>query len=243
MRRDPKDTQKVQGQHAVRALFARRPHDLVRVYVEDGAVKELGDLLRACAERRLPYKVVGADELEAITESKHHEGICVVARRPDPARLEEILARPGPGWLVALAEVGNPHNLGAIFRVAAHFGARAALVGAAPSAAALRTAQGGAEWVDLVKADPLPPALETCRGAGFLVCATSSHEGQSLYAGKLPARAVVLLGAEGEGVPRPLLRHADLTLRIPGTGHVESLNVAAASAVILGELWRQHGRK
>ena len=92
----------------------------------------------------------------------------------------------------------------------------------------------------MIGAPDLGAALETCRANGFLVCASSSHEGRELWGEPLPARAVVLLGSEGEGVPRPLLERADLTLRIPGTGAVESLNVASAASVILAELWRQN---
>ena len=236
-----RDEVKVHGQHACRALFARRPQDIIRVYLVRELVKPFGDLLHACAERRVTYKIVPPEELEALTESKHHEGICVVAAPRRGRPLDELLRAPGPAWLVALAEVGNPHNLGAILRIAAHFGARGALVaGKGVSPAALRTSQGGAEAVEVVPAPDLASALEACRRGGFVVCASSSHEGRDLYAQPLPARAVVLLGSEGEGVPPSLLQKADVTLRIPGTGAVESLNVAAAAAVMLGELWRQH---
>jgi RNA methyltransferase, TrmH family len=235
-----RDEMKIHGQHACRALFTHRPEKIVRVYLVADLVKVFGDLLHACAERRVPYKIVAPQELEALTESTHHEGICVVAMPPRPRPLEELLRAPGPGFLVALAEVGNPHNLGAILRIAAHFGARAALVaGKGISPAAYRTSQGGAEAVEVLGVPDLGPALDTCRKAGFTVCASSSHEGRDLYAQPLPPRAVILLGSEGEGVPPELLRKADVTLNIPGTGAVESLNVAAAASVILGELWRQ----
>jgi TrmH RNA methyltransferase len=214
----------------------------VRVYLVADLVKEFGDLLRACAEKHLPYKIVTPDELEKLTESKHHEGICVVAM-PRPARpLPELLRAPGPALLVAMAEVGNPHNLGAILRIAAHFGARAALLaGKGVSPAAYRTSQGGAEAVEVVPAPDLAAALEVCRKGGYTVCASSSHEGRGLYSQPLPSRAVVLLGSEGEGVPQALLQKADAVLRIPGTGALESLNVASAASVMLAEWWRQHG--
>jgi TrmH RNA methyltransferase len=236
-----RDEMKIHGQHACRALFERRPGSIVRVYLTAELVRPFGDLLRTCADRRLPYKIITAEELEKLTESKHHEGICVVAM-PRPARpLGDLLRRPGPGVVVALAEVGNPHNLGAILRIAAHFGARAVVVaGKGVSPAAYRTSQGGAEAVEVIGTADLPAALQACREQGFVVCATSSHRGRDLYAEPLPARALVLLGSEGEGVPRELLREAEVTLRIPGTGAVESLNVAAAASVILAELWRQN---
>jgi TrmH RNA methyltransferase len=236
-----RDEVKIHGQHACRALFARRPGHIVRVYLVADLVKPFGDLLRTCAEKHLPYKIVTPEELEKLTESKHHEGICVVAVPRAVRPLPELLRAPGPAVLVALAEVGNPHNLGAILRIAAHFGARGAIVaGKGVSPAAYRTSQGGAEAVEVVAAPELAPALDTCRRSGFTVCASSSHEGRDLYAKPLPPRAVVLLGSEGEGVPPALLQKADTILKIPGTGAVESLNVASAASVILAEWWRQN---
>jgi len=235
---------KVYGQHACRAVFTRRAADIVRVYLGRELVKPFGDLLHACAEMRRPYRVVTDAELERITDSRHHEGICLVARpRPTPS-LEDMLRAPGPGFVVALAGVSNPHNAGAILRSAAHFGARAVLLGGGEPRlppAAYRTAQGGAEWVDVVAAPDLGAALAAARQAGFTICATSSRSGTDLYRAELPARAAILLGGEAEGVPPALARQADVTLSIPGTGHVDSLNVAAAAAVLLSELWRRRG--
>ena len=234
---------KVCGRHACRALYERRADRILRVYLTKELVKPFGDLLHACAERRRPYKVVEPEELEKLTESRHHEGICIVAAASAPRPLAEILAAPGPGWLVALAGVENPHNTGAIVRTAAHFGARGVLVEGAFKRlppVVYRTAQGGAEWVDVVAAPALPPALAEARRAGFTICATSSHAGVDLFAASLPPRVVILLGAEDAGLPPELAKAADLALRIPGSDRVESLNVAAATAVVLAEVWRRH---
>ncbi len=235
---------KVHGQHACRALFARRPGDILRVYLLADLVKPFGDLLAACAAARKAYKIVPADELDAVTESTHHEGICVVASPRAEARPEALLVGSEPAVLVALADVGNPHNVGAIVRTAAHFGARAVLLGGLESVrlppAVYRTSQGGVEFVDFAAAPDLGAALAACRRAGFTICASSSHEGRDLFNSSLPKRAVVLLGSEGEGLPKALMEKADLLLKIPGTGNVESLNVAAAAAVLLAELYRQN---
>jgi len=233
---------KVCGRHACRALFERRGDRILRVYLAKELVKPFGDLLRACAERRRPYKIVAPEELERLTESRHHEGICLVVAASPPRPLAEILAAPGPGVVVALAGVENPHNTGAIARTAAHFGARAVVVEGAFKRlppVVYRTAQGGAEWVDVVAAPALGAALAEARRAGYTVCATSSHAGVDLFAARLPMRAVIVLGAEDAGLSPELARDADLTLKIPGSEHVESLNVASAAAVLLAELWRR----
>jgi TrmH RNA methyltransferase len=233
---------KVCGRHAARALFERGADRVLRVYLVDELVRPFGDLLHACAARRRPYKVVEAVELERLTESRHHEGICIVAAPAPPRPLAELLAAPGPAALVALAGVENPHNTGAILRTAAHFGARGVLVERAPKRlppVVYRTAQGAAEWVEVVATADLGAALAEARRAGFTICATSSHGGADLFAAEIPPRAVILLGAEDAGLSPALASAADLTLRIPGSGHVESLNVAASAAVLLGELWRR----
>ena len=243
--RDHGNEIKVCGRHACRALFERRPQQILRVYLTEELLTPFGDLAHDCAERRRPYRVVGADELERITESRHHEGICIIAAPASPPSLTEILRAPGPGWIVALAGVANPHNTGAIVRTAANFGARAVLVeGVARRLppAVYRTAQGGAEWVEVVTVPALAPALGEAKRAGYTVCATSSHGGTDLFAAELPPRTVIVLGAADEGMPPALASAADLTLRIPGSGRVESLNVAAATAVLLGDLWRRHPR-
>ena len=234
---------KVCGRHACRALFARRASQILRVYLTRELTSSFGDLLHACAEMRRPYRVVGADELERITESRHHEGICIVASAPAPRALAEVLDAPGAAWVIALAGVANPHNTGAILRTAAHFGARAVLMeGEAKRLppAAFGTAQGGADWVETLPTAVLAPALALARRAGFTVCATSSQRGDDLFTAAIPTRTVVLFGAEDDGLSPALARAADVTLRIPGSGHVESLNVAAAAAVVLAEIWRRH---
>lgn len=236
---------KIYGRNACRAVFERRADDVLRVYLTEELLAPLGDILRELATRRRPYRVVPEADLEALTESTHHEGICVVARPKSPVTLDQVLAPAGPGFVVVLPDVGNPHNLGAIVRIAAHFGARAVLLAGASarlSSAAYRTAQGGAEWVEVVGVAELGRALATMRRAGFKVCATASQRGRDLFARPLPARAVVVLGAEGTGLPATLLDDADEVLRIPGTGHVESLNVASAASVIAAELWRTHAK-
>jgi len=161
-----------------------------------------------------------------------------VLRESVPALAEwlpELAA--GPQCLLWLDGVGNPHNFGAILRSAAHFGAAAVLQpeqsGLALSGAAARVAEGGAEAVPLVRMGPQGEAIDLLRDAGFALAATVVDGGDDVFAGALPERLVYVMGAEGGGMDRALADACDLHLSIPGTGKVESLNVAAATAVLL----------
>ncbi len=234
----------VHGRNACRALFTRRPEAILRVYVTRERAREFGELLRHCARRRLPYRVVPAEQVEAVSRSRHHEGICVVARPLEPVPVERLGPARGAACVLGLVGVANPHNIGAIFRTAAHFGAVGVLMVGGParlSAATLRTAEGGAEGVPWARPDDPGAALKGLRDRGYAVYATSGREGHGLFQAGFPDRVAFLLGSEGSGLPDRVLREADQVVRIPGTGWVESLNVATAAGVLLAEWWRRHG--
>ena len=234
---------KVYGANACRAVAVRRRDDVLKVFLTEERAQAFGDLLKFCAQHHRPYRIVPDEDLEKLTESRHHEGICIVARTLETPPLEEVLAAPGPALILGLVDVGNPHNVGAILRSAANFGVRAVLVPGDParlSAAASRTAQGGAEWVPMLYEPVLGPALAAARRAGFAVAATVVRGGRNVQRERLPDRLLLLIGSEDEGLPPEIAEQADAALSVPGTGHVDSLNVAAATAVLLGEFWRQH---
>ena len=235
------------GLNAVRAAFARRPDALRKLYLSEARIPALQPLLKWCVANRVGYRVVGEDDLRKLAASSHHEGVVADLLREEPQPLAKWLdALPaGPQCAIWLDGVGNPHNFGAILRSAAHFGVAAILLPSgstlALSGAAARVAEGGAEAVPLVRLDDVATSLTGLRAAGFALAATVVEGGADLFATGLPERLVYVLGAEGEGMDRHLAADCDLQLSIPGTGAVESLNVAAATAVLLAA-WRTAGR-
>lgn len=227
------------GLNAVRATFARRPQALRKLYLSESRIPALQPLLKWCVANRIGYRVVEEDDLRRLAASQHHEGVVADVLREPPLPLSNWLdgLSQGPQLALWLDGVGNPHNLGAILRSAAHFGVAAILVPRhaqlALSGAAARVAEGGAEAVPLVRLGRPENAVAQLRAAGFQLAATVVEGGDDLFAAALPERLVYVLGAEGEGMDRGFAQACDLRLSIPGTGAVESLNVAAAAAVML----------
>lgn len=233
------------GLHACLAVLGRRPEALQRVYHAPWRRAELGPLLSACAARRLPYNEVSNEELERLAKSTHHGGVVAFVEPQPGLDLDALLAAlPREAVLLAADGVGNPHNLGAILRTAAWFGAAALVVPqdkgqAGLSAAAMRVAEGGAEHVPIVEVPDLGAALRRLAAAGVTCLAAEAGGGPSPLAADLPRPLLLLLGNEEEGV-RPALRTAcQGTLSIPGTGAVESLNVSVAAGILLAAAMRQ----
>ncbi|MGH8032624.1 MAG: TrmH family RNA methyltransferase [Luteimonas sp.] len=229
------------GFNAVHAVFARRPDAIRKVYLTQARIHALQPLLKWCVAHRIGYRVVDEADLQKLAASSHHEGVVADVLRRAPLTLTAWLAGLAGGAQCALwlDGVGNPHNLGAILRCAAHFGVSAILLPKdaplALSAAAARVAEGGAEALPFVRLDRDDDAIARLRAAGFTLAATVVRDGDDVFARTLPSRLVYVMGAEGEGMDAALAAACDLRLSIPGSGAVESLNVSAATAVLLAQ--------
>lgn len=243
-----RDELRLYGMNAVQAVFARRPDAIRKVYLTESRIPALKAVLAWCVKHRVGYRVVEEGDLDRLAASTHHEGVVADVLKAEPLPMGEWLnALPANSPVAALwlDGVGNPHNFGAILRSAAHFGVAGILLPRdstlALSGAAARVAEGGAEQVPLVRMGNPENALAQLRGAGFALAATVVRGGDDLFAVDLPQRLVYVMGAEGEGMDARLADACDARLSIPGTGAVESLNVAAATAVFLAQ-WKQRQR-
>lgn len=234
----------VYGENACRATLVNRFDQVVKAFFTNETAPRFGDAMKALAATRKAYKVVSEDELARITQSQHHGGVSLVVKKPEVLSLHDYLlsTHRQRDCVLALENVSNPHNLGAIMRSAAHFGVKAMLLPEPEllfSGAAARTAEGGAESIMPVYSQSFVEGLGRLRKAGYTLLSTTSHKGKNLYRTKLPEKVVIIFGEEQMGVSKNVSQLSDLAIKIPGTGAVESLNVSVATALILGEWWRQ----
>jgi TrmH RNA methyltransferase len=234
---------------AVQALFARDPGRVERLFFEPRLADALAGARRQMAQTRKPYREVAFDELARVAGTVRHGGVVAVARPRPPLPFDPKLVA---GWarenrpLLILDGIGNPHNLGAVLRSAAYFGIARALLAdrpeqALPSAASYRVAEGALEYLLLYRAK-LPTAIGALRRGGFRVVGTALGRAIPLadfrsadFRGKGPVALV--LGNEERGVDPATLALCDSVVTIPGvtipgSGGVQSLNVAAAAAIL-----------
>jgi TrmH RNA methyltransferase len=236
------------GQRAVASIFKFRPNGIIRLYLTEERMGPFSQIMKFCAERKLAYHIVTQDELEKITASKHHEGIAMRATLPAVLNDESLIARmtasKTAGCYIYLDGVGNPHNIGALLRTAAHFGVQGVfglkneMQRINPSGA--RIAEGGAEIVPLGIIEDRRQAFSRARKAGYAIIGSSSHHGKDLFSTDIPHRAVLVMGAEVSGMNPVTAKECDSTFAIPGTGEVESLNVSVAGAILMSEYYRSH---
>lgn len=190
----------------------------------------------------VPVYVAEPDVLEAITGFHVHRGALASMHRPSLASVHDLLsaARGGTGArrVAILEDIVDHTNVGAIFRSAAGLGIDAVLV--TPRCAdplyrrSVRVSMGTVFQVPWTRLETWPGGLADLRAAGFTVAALAlADDAVSLddLVAAPPERLVLMLGTEGDGLSRGAVEAADLVVRIPMAGGVDSLNVAAASAV------------
>lgn len=236
---------KIFGVNACRAFFEHRPEHIVRAYFAEDVAYRFGYIMKSCAQARKAYRIIDNYEMDKIAETKSHQGICFLVKKTDPFTIKEYLDASidlDTDCIVALERLGNPHNVGSILRTCAHFGVEGLLVSdavIAQSGPAVRGAEGGAEFVQFVEAGRISDSLPIFKAAGYTVVGTSSHQGENLYTTELPDKMLLMMGPESSGLSDFLIEAADIMVKIPGSENVESLNVATATGIVLGEYWRQ----
>lgn len=245
-KKDFTDEMKFYGFQSCLELFKKRKEDIIRVYVDETKAKSLTHILKWCAQNKKAYHIVEEEELDRITESVHHEGVCILAKSIKKIHFEELIkniSKDQKSILIFLDGVQNPHNIGSIMRTASHFGVKY-IIGdekniPSLSASACRIAIGAQESVFLVKLNDVASNLKRLKKEGFSIVATSSHLGESLYKHGFTNKTIIVLGSEQNGISQNILKEADFVLQIPGSNNVESLNVSVASSIFMSEAFRQ----
>lgn len=237
------------GVHPVLAALANPKRHCHRLMATaETARAHAAELERLAKARRLPaLETVGRAELDQwLPDGAVHQGIALAAdplAALDVADLIDLAEGRDNSVVMVLDQVTDPHNVGAVLRSAAAFGALGLVMqdrNAPDETGTLaKSASGALERLPLVKAVNLARALEELKQAGFWIAGMAGEADKTLAEAKLSGRIALVMGSEGEGLRRLTREHCDYLVKLPQTDLVESLNVSNAAAVALYELNRR----
>ncbi len=201
------------------------------------------DILDLAAKKSVPHKSASQEALDRI--DPENKGIVLVVPEGQGGRkasFDELLAAaPAQALVLVLDHIEDPQNLGAILRSADAFGASFVVVPsrrASPMSDAVSRASAGASaWVPLVVVQNLADALEKIKKAGFWTYG-ADMAGPAVERQLFSDRCCLVLGNEGEGLSRLLAERVDNLVSIAMIGHVDSLNVSVAAAILMHEYRR-----
>lgn len=231
----------------VEALRAGR--DVRRILLSAGAKEEgaVAELVALARERGVEVRRVEPVELERMSGGESHQGVVALAEPLPEYSLEDLLARAAarnePPFLLLLDHVEDPHNLGAVLRVADGAGAHGVVIprrGAAGlTPGAVKSSAGASEHVPVVEVGNLMEALVKLKKAEVWIGAADAEKGRIYWEEKLTGPLALVMGSEGHGLSHPVAKHCDFFVKIPLGGALESLNVSTATAVLAFERRRQ----
>ncbi len=229
--------------------------EVVKVFLSDSldADTRLTKIEAAAKRLRIPVALCDRRKIDQMLgRDARHQGVAGQLSAVKQLDLKEFLAgikgKNGTELsdnpcVVLLDGIEDPHNLGAIVRVAEASGAKAVLVpqrrSAQVSGTVSKVSAGALAFIPIVRVHNLVNAIEDLKKAGFWVVGLDVRGGVELFDSDLVRPLAICVGAEGKGLSRLVSEHCDFNVKIPMPGKTESLNASVACGIVLFEVVRQ----
>lgn len=242
------ETEVVLGRNPVlECLRAGVPATALWVMLGAEADERLTESVQRAADKGISILEVQKHDLDRLSANGLHQGIALQVPPYNYAHPDDLLrvakADSTPALLVALDNISDPRNLGAIVRSVAAFGGHGVLIpqrrSASVTAVAWRTSAGAAARLRVGRATNLTRTLQSWKDEGLLVVGLDAGGDTQLDEVDASGPMVVVVGSEGKGLSRLVRENCDAIVSIPMAGPTESLNASVAAGVVLAEIARQ----
>ncbi|MBR3603666.1 MAG: 23S rRNA (guanosine(2251)-2'-O)-methyltransferase RlmB [Elusimicrobiaceae bacterium] len=232
------------GIHAVMEALKSKKRNVVQLYVSDNKAghRAVEEIIRLAKRNNVKIDRMDLKVMDRLTKGANHQGVLAKAQ---PVRLMKLSTAMYEAdgnkkdlWL-AIDEMTDPQNLGAIIRSAACLGFSTIIlpqrrtVGLTP--AVYKVACGAVENVNIVEVANLSNALLDLKEEGFWIYG-ADMDGQSITQTDYASPAVLVIGSEGTGIREKTAENCDQIISIPQKGGVESLNASAAASIIMYDM-------
>lgn len=245
------ETELVLGRNpVVECLRAGVPATALYVAMGTEADERVTESVQIAADSGIPILEVPRPDLDRMSSNALHQGLALQVPPYDYAHPDDLLATArsdgAPALLVALDNISDPRNLGAIVRSVAAFGGHGVVIpqrrSASVTAVAWRTSAGAAARLPVARATNLNRTLKSLADNGIQVVGLDAHGDTTLDELDATGPTVVVVGSEGKGLSRLVRENCDAVVSIPMAGPTESLNASVAAGVVLAEIARQRRR-
>lgn len=200
-------------------------------------------ILELAKKSHIHINYVTSGELNKLAKGGNHQGIIVEVDEYQYSTLDEIIlmAKDKPQPLILLLDgVNDPHNLGAIIRSADAFGVDGIIIknrNQVPvNMTVSKVSTGAINYVKVAQVSNLSNAIEKLKENGYWIYAADGSGKDDYSKIKYDGKVCLVMGSEGEGISNLVLRNSDFIIKIPMSGHVNSLNVSVATGIILSRI-------
>ncbi len=230
-----------EGKVVLNVLLSNAAFAVQSLLVLENRLEGLSQQLKLCPPD-VPVYCVSREVMDAIAGFPMHRGVLAVGRRNAPHSIDGLIeTMPNKALAVILCGISNHDNMGSIFRNAAAFEADCILMDETSCdplyRKAIRVSVGAALKIPFAKEGSIEAIVAKLQTAGFEIFALSPSGKTNIYNAEPSQRTALLLGTEGEGLPKALLEKLK-TVKIPMSSSFDSLNVATASGIALSRFSR-----
>ena len=230
------------GLNTLTEVIKQCPQQIIQVFAQ--RAKEKGrksDLLELCQKKRIPITFVSFDKITQMVDSDSHQGFAAHIQKRSYTPLKDFLRKTEDkpkSITLMLDQVFDPQNVGAILRSAECFGVDAVVFsknrGTAITPVVTKTSCGASELMPLIRVSNLAEAVTQFQDEGFTaVTSLLNPESINLFEYTFSDKTLIIVGSEGEGIQKLIQKRANHSIYIPMQGHIQSLNVAQATSVLL----------
>jgi len=218
-----------------------------KIIIAEGVLTgPLQEIFTTARDRKIPVQKVDRRRLEQFSSGATHQGVVAFLAAKEYVEVDDILAGIGAGeepFLIILDEISDPHNLGAILRTADAAGAHGVVIPRRRSApltpTVAKSSAGAIEYVKVARVANLPQTVEQLKKKGLWIVGAEAGGKELYWEARLDGPLGLVIGGEGKGLGRLVKERCDSLVRLPMSGHVNSLNASVAAALLVFEVLRQ----
>ena len=242
--RQRKEETLVYSENSCKAVFKHRRTAIVKLFIIQEMTYQFKELINWLVQERLGYDIVSNEQLNKITQTQHHGGVCLIVKKRIPLTLLNYLEQKSDAdrdCVLAIDDVNNPHNLGGLIRSAAFYRVNAVMLrqtNLLNSGAAMRVAEGGIEAVESIKSDDFIASLDMLKQHGYQVvallpCQTKSVASSELHKIRFNKKVALVIFQQ---INMKLISCADVVVHLKGNDNMPALNISVATGILLSNL-------
>ena len=237
---------KIEGRNPVmEALKADRSID--KLYIQTGELKgSVGKIISLAKSKKIVITRVEKQKLDAMSETKSHQGVIAVASAGEYYSIDDILKyaeqKGEKPFVIICDEINDPHNLGSIIRTANAAGAHGVVIPKRNSvgltATVAKTSAGAVEFTKVARVSNLARTIDELKEKNIWITAADMDGDKTIYTHDFSGGVAMVIGSEGFGISRLVKEKCDLIVKIPMLGEITSLNASVAGALMIYEVVR-----
>jgi 23S rRNA (guanosine2251-2'-O)-methyltransferase len=245
-------TEMLYGIHPVFEALKEGRRKFFEIYfAKDKILKRLGKVAAVAESLNIPVKKINVTRLASMTGTDQHQGIGALVSPYPLTRIDDIAGNvksvDADYFLLLLDNVIDPHNLGALLRTSLCVGIDGVVIpkdrSAWPTPTVSKASAGALEHVRLARVTNMVNTIKDLKGKGIWIAGLDITADQSIFFSDLTGSIAIVVGGEAKGI-RPLVKkHCDISMSIPQTSRINSLNASVAGAVVMYEAFRQRSRR